>query len=144
MFERYTEKARRVISRAREQASGSASSQIEPEHLLIGLLREDKLLADRFIGSSETVGSIEGRITSRMPTRKPQITSADLPLSHTSKRVLAFAAEESERLNHRHIGTEHILMGLLREKGRLAAMILNELGFEVEALRKRFAPFHKG
>ena len=143
MFERYTARARRVISRAREQASGSASSQIEPEYLLIGLLREDKLLADRFIGSSETVGSIEGRITSRMPTRKPQITSADLPLSHTSKRVLAFAAEESERLNHRHIGTEHILMGLLREKGTLAAMILNELGLQVEALRKRFVPFHK-
>ena len=137
MFERYTERARRVISRAREQASGSASSQIEPEDLLIGLLREDKLLADRFIGSPEMIDSIERRITSRMPTRKPQITSVDLPLSHTSIRVLAYAAEESERLNHRHIGTEHILMGLLREKGTLAAMILNELGLEMEALRKR-------
>ena len=154
-----------MISCAREQASGSASSQIEPDDLLIGLLRDDKQLADRFIGSPETVDSIEGRITSGKPTREPQITSldsghrvhgrpqapvrhipalpddperwADLPLSHTSKRVLAYAAEESEHLNHRHIGTEHILLGLLREKGTLAAMILNELGLEVEALRKR-------
>lgn len=137
MFERYTARARRAISRAREQASSSASSQIEPDDLLIGLLREDKTLADRFIGSPETVDSIERRITSGTPTRKPQITPADLPLSHTSKRVLAYAAEESEHLNHRHIGTEHVLMGLLREKGTLPAMILNELGLEVEALRKR-------
>lgn len=153
-----------MISCAREQASGSVSSQIEPEDLLIGLLRENKLL-NRFIGSPETVDSIERRITSGKPTREPQITSldsghrvhgrpqapvrhipalpddperwADLPLSHTSKRVLAYAAEESDHLNHRHIGTEHILLGLLREKGTLAAMILNELGLEVEALRKR-------
>jgi ATP-dependent Clp protease ATP-binding subunit ClpC len=62
---------------------------------------------------------------------------ADLPLSHTSKRVLEYAAEESEHLNHQHIGTEHILLGLLREKGTLAAMILNELGLEVEVIRKR-------
>ena len=161
MFERYTARARRVISCAREQASGSASSQIEPEDLLIGLLREDKYL----IGSPETVDSIEKRITSGKPTREPQMTSldsghrvhgrpqapvrhipalpddperwADLPLSHTSKRVLAYAAEESEHLNHRHIGTEHILLGWLREKGTLAAMTLNELGLEAETLRKR-------
>ena len=154
-----------MISRAREQASGSASSQIEPEYLLIGLLREDKLLANWVIRSPETVASIESRLTSGKQTRELHIASlesghrihgrpqapvrhipalpddperwADLPLSHTSKRVLAYAAEESEQLNHRHIGTEHILLGLFREKGTLAAMILNELGLEVEALRKR-------
>jgi ATP-dependent Clp protease ATP-binding subunit ClpC len=163
LFERYTASARRAISRAQEQASGSASSQIEPDDLLIGLLREHNI--HRFIGSPETVDSIERRINSGRPTREPQISSLDsehrvhgrpqapvrqipalpddperwanLPLSHTSKRVLEYAAEESEHLNHRHIGTEHILLGLLREKGTLAAMILNELGLEVGAIRKR-------
>jgi ATP-dependent Clp protease ATP-binding subunit ClpC len=136
LFERYTEAARRVISRAREQASGCASSQIEPDDLLIGLLREHN--ADRFIGSPETLDSIERRITSGETNSRTADNLGQPALQPYIKPCAGICSGGvPEHLNHRHIGTEHILLGLLREKGSLAAMILNELGLKVEALRKR-------
>ena len=116
MFERYTEKARRVIFFARYEASQFGSPCIETEHLLLGLLREDKALANRFLRSSASVDSIRKQIEVHTTLREKVSTSVDLPLSHECKRVLAYGAEEAERLNHKHIGTEHLLLGLLREE----------------------------
>jgi hypothetical protein len=119
MFERYTEKARRVIFFAREEASEFGSPYVEGEHLLMGLLREDKAPANRFLRSQAAVESIRKQIENHLPIREKFSTSVDLPLSHESSRVLAFAAEESQHLNHQHIGTEHLLLGLLREENAL-------------------------
>jgi hypothetical protein len=116
MFERYTEKARRVIFFARAEASQFGSPYIETEHLLLGLLREDKALANRFLRSQAAVESIRKQIEERTTIRGPVSTSVDLPLSHECMRVLAYGAEEAGLLNHKHIGTEHLLLGLLREK----------------------------
>ena len=63
-------------------------------------------------------------------------TSIDLPLSDECKRILAYAAEEAERLNHRHIGTEHLLLGILREEKCLAAKILQERGLRLNTIRE--------
>ena len=138
MLERYTAMARRVILCACEEASCIGRCQIEPEDLLLGVLREGKVLVDRFIGPAQSVDTITGRISVEAGTRRTSRTAADLPLSHASKRVLAYAAEESDQLDHRHIGTEHLLIGLLREEGTLAATILRELGLSVRALRQGF------
>ncbi len=116
MFERYTEKARRVIFFARYEASQFGSPYIETEHLLLGLLREDKALTNRFLRSHASVESIRKQIEGHTTIREKVSTSVDLPLSNECKRVLAYAAEEAERLSHRHIGTEHLLLGLLREE----------------------------
>ena len=116
MFERYTEKARRVIFFARYEASQFGSPYIETEHLLLGLLREDKALANRFLRSHAAIESIRKQIEAHTTIREKVSTSVDLPLSHECKRVLAYGAEEAERLNHKHIGTEHLLLGLLREE----------------------------
>ena len=113
MFERYTEKARRVIFFARYEASQVGSPFIETEHLLLGLLREDKTLAKRFLPSPATVESIRKQIEGHTKFREKVSTSVDLPLSHECKRVLAYGAEETERLSQKHIGTEHLLLGLL-------------------------------
>ena len=129
MFERYTEKARRVIFFARYEASQFGSPYIETEHLLLGLLREDKQLANRFLRSHAAVDSIRKQIEGHTTAREKVSTSVDLPLSHECKRVLAYGAEEAERLNHKHIGTEHLLLGLLREEKCFAAEILHERGF---------------
>ena len=131
MFERYTEKARRVIFFARYEASQFGSPCIETEHLLLGLLREDKALANRFLRSSASVESIRKQIEAHTTLREKVSTSVDLPLSHECKRVLAYAAEEAERLNHKHIGTEHLLLGLLREEKCFAADILHERGLRL-------------
>jgi len=139
MFERYTEKARRVIFFARYEASQYGSPYIETEHLLLGLLREDKALASRFLRSAAAVDSIRKQVEAHTTIREKVPTSVDLPLSHECKRVLAYAAEEAERLNHRHIGTEHLLLGLLREEKCFAAELLHERGLRLSAVREEVA-----
>jgi ATP-dependent Clp protease ATP-binding subunit ClpC len=136
MFERYTEKARRVIFFARYEASQFGSLYIETEHLLLGLLREDKQLANRFLRSHAAVDSIRKQIEGHTTAREKVSTSVDLPLSHECKRVLAYGAEEAERLNHKHIGTEHLLLGLLREEKCFAAEILHERGLRLSTIRE--------
>jgi hypothetical protein len=137
MFERYTEKARRAVFFARYEASQFGSPYIETEYLLLGLLREDKELANRFLRSHAAVESIRKQIESHTAQREKVSTSVDLPLSHECKRVLAYGAEESERLNHKHIGTDHLLLGLLREEECFAAQLLRERGLILEAVRQQ-------
>jgi ATP-dependent Clp protease ATP-binding subunit ClpC len=133
MFERYTEKARRVIFFARYEASQFGSPYIETEHLLLGILREHKGIA-RLLPRVEAE-SIRAQIEAATPRRVPSSTSVDLPLSNEGKRVLAYGAQEAERLNHRHIGTEHLLLGLLREENCFAARLLVERGAVLAELR---------
>ena len=139
MFERYTEKARRVIFFARYEASQFGQPFIETEHMLLGLLREDKALTNRFLRSHGTVESIRREIEKQTTIRERISTSVDLPLSDECKRVLAYAAEEAERLAHKHIGTEHLLLGLMREEGSIGAKILKARGIELEAVRVELA-----
>src|ERR1700694_805344 len=140
MFERYTEKARRVIFFARYEASKFGAPAIEPEHLLLGLMREDKTLTGRFFPRAQiTIESIRREIESRTLLRERIPTSVELPLAPETKRVLAFSHEESDRLQHRHIGTEHLLLGLLREERSMAAQILFERGWRLNAVRDEIA-----
>ena len=137
MFERYTEHARRVIFFARYQASQFGCDQIEPEHLLLALFRDDPSLMKRCVPAAN-VETIRVQIQNQTPNRQRISTSIDMPLSHASKRVMAYGAEEAERMNHSLIGTEHHLLGLLREP-TLAARILKDLGVTLEAVREEIA-----
>jgi ATP-dependent Clp protease ATP-binding subunit ClpC len=139
MFERYTEKARRAIFFARYEASQFGSSKIETEHLLLGLLREDKALAHRFLRSPASFESIRKQIEARTTVREKVSTSVDMPLSEEGKRVLACAAEEADRLSHKHIATEHLLLGLLREEKCLAAEILQGYGLQLSTVREELS-----
>ncbi|RMG53629.1 MAG: ATP-dependent Clp protease ATP-binding subunit, partial [Acidobacteria bacterium] len=136
MFERYTEKARRVIFFARYEASQLGASAIEAEHILLGLLREDKDLAARLFRSLKAVEAIRREVERRTVVRKKISPTVELPLSRQAKRVLNYAAEESERLGHRSIGTEHLLLGLLREQNSLAAELLYEQGLQTGRVRE--------
>jgi ATP-dependent Clp protease ATP-binding subunit ClpC len=139
MFERYTEKLRRVICFAREEASQFGSPHIETEHFLMGLLREDKALVKQFLPSDAAVELIGKQIENHPTIREKFSTSVDLPLSHECSRVLACAAEESQHLNHKHIGTEHLLLGLLREEKCFAAEILHERGLRLSTIREQWS-----
>ncbi len=139
MFERYTERARRVIFFARYEASQFGSTTIETEHLLLGLIREDKNLTNRFLRNQSSIESIRKEIEGRTTIREKVSTSIDLPLSNECKRILAYAAEEAERLNHRHIGTEHLLLGILREEKCVAGEILHERGLRLNAIREELS-----
>lgn len=140
MFERYTEKARRVIFFARYEASQFGSPYIETEHLLLGLLREDKALSRRLLPNTSPA-EIRAQIEARTTIREKVSTSVDLPLSNECKRALTYAAEEAERLSHRHIGTEHLLLGLLREEKSFAAQLLQDSGVRLEAARETISKF---
>jgi Clp amino terminal domain, pathogenicity island component len=137
VFERYTEKARRAIFFARYEASQYGSSVIETEHLLLGLLRENPEIV-RLLPSSSTE-SIRKQIDDHTVVNQKVSVSVDLPVSNECKRVLTYGAEEAERLSHRHVGTEHLLLGLLREQSSFAAALLRERGMRIEQLRERFA-----
>jgi ATP-dependent Clp protease ATP-binding subunit ClpC len=140
MFERYTEKARRVIFFSRYEASQFGASQIEAEHILLGLIREDKKLTARFFHRSlANVELIRKEIENRTVMRDHISSQIDLPLSDGAKRALSFAAEESKLLGNRHIGTEHLLLGLLREETSIAAEILNARGLRLPDVRQDLA-----
>jgi hypothetical protein len=137
MFERYTEKARRTIFFGRYEASQFGSPYIESEHLLLGLLREDKALANTFLHSHGEVESIRKQVEGLTMIRERVSTSVDLPLSNECKRILAYATEEADKLSHKSIGTGHLFLGVLREKDCLAAKLLCERGIGLEMAREQ-------
>ena len=139
MFEKYTEGARRVIFFAHYEAARLGAEAIGPEHLLLGLMREDEALVPRVILDRAAVDSIRRRVD-ELGSSSPEGTDPrkDLPLSDDAKRALAHAHEESNRLSQRHIGTEHLLVGLLCVRDTLAERLLRERGADLESARARF------
>ena len=137
MFERYTEKARRVVFFARYEASQYGSHEIDTEHLLLGLLREDKSL-HRW-APKLSAEDIRQKIESATP-KLPQIaTTVDLPLSSAASHVLKRACDEADRLANKDIGTEHLLLGLIEERNCFAQQLLQEAGVDSGAIREYYA-----
>src|ERR1700730_7542943 len=134
MFDRYTERARRSIFFARYEASTFRSQCMDTEHLLLGILREDKRFSNELpIGTQD---AIRRRIEELKPPKGEAVpTSVDLPLSGESKRVLAFAAAESEAMLHTIIDSGHLVLGLLRVEDCLAATLLRENGVDYARYR---------
>jgi ATP-dependent Clp protease ATP-binding subunit ClpC len=133
MFERYTEKARRIIFFARYEASQYGSPYIEIAHLIFGLLRED-FATIRAVSTVEPATLRQALEPLCQERREKIATSVDLPLSHPAKRVLAYGAEEAELMGHKHIGPEHLLIGVLRENGPEVA-VLGGFGITLDASR---------
>ena len=96
-------------------------------------------LAEHFLGSPWAVESVWRRVEQSKPVSERPLGPGDLPLTNEGKRVLAFAVEEADRASNKKIGTEHLLLGLLREKKSLAAQILDERGVRLESVRKELA-----
>ncbi|HUF04951.1 MAG TPA: ATP-dependent Clp protease ATP-binding subunit [Aridibacter sp.] len=145
MFERYTEKARRVIFFARYEALQYGSEVISPEHVLLGLMREDKTISARFFPfrHSLTVDTIRREVEERIVPKERIPQSAELHLAPETKRILSYTKEESERLGSRKIGVEHILLGILREESSIAAEILYQYGVRLHGVREKISK-HSG
>jgi ATP-dependent Clp protease ATP-binding subunit ClpC len=125
MFERYSESARRTLFFARYEVTHLGGSSIEPEHILLGLIRERKGLVARILEASQvSLERIRREIEGRSVFRERIPTSVEIPFGPETQRVLSFAAEEADRLLHGGIGPEHLLLGLLREENSVAAAIL--------------------
>lgn len=137
MFERYTERSRRVIFFARYEALQYGSPKISPEHILLGLLREDKTISSRFLPfrMSLSVDGVRREVEERIVLRDRIPQSAELHLAPETKKVLFYANEESRHLKNRHIGPEHLLLGIIREEKSIAAEILVQHGLRVQDIR---------
>jgi ATP-dependent Clp protease ATP-binding subunit ClpC len=135
MFERFTETARRAVVSSKHKASYVGSPEIDTEHLLLGLLSTDKGLARRFLGSLWAADSVWRRIEQGGKIGEPIQGPCDLPLSSVGKRALSYAVEEADRVSSKHVSTEHILLGLLREEQSFAAEFLNERSVHIASTR---------
>ena len=137
MFERYTERARRVLFFARYEASQLGSITIETEHLLLGLIREGKGLTSRIFARAHlSLESIRKEVEGRSVFHEKVSTSVEIPFSIETKRVLQFSADEATKLTHNYIGTEHLLLGILCEEQSVAASILMEKGMRLQTVRE--------
>ena len=141
MFERYTERSRRVIFFARYEALQYGSPMISPEHILLGLLREDKTLSARFLPlrNSLSVDAVRREVEDRIVLRDRIPQSAELHLAPETKKILFYANEESRHLKNKHIGPEHLLLGIVREERSIAAEILLQYGLRVQDVRDELA-----
>jgi len=134
MFERYTESARRALFFARYEASELSHRSIEPTHLLLGVLRAGKGVTSKLLALSDvSYAAVRTKVEAAPGEKLP--TSVEIPFSTESKRVLDYTAQESDRLGHSYIGTEHLLLGLLREERSIAFAILS--GYEMRLERVR-------
>jgi len=137
MFEKYNEKARRALFFARYEASKLGSRVIESEHVLLGILREGEetvmnVLSHFDVKPDEIRREIEGE---RVFVERVSST-ADLPLSEETKKVLAYAAHEAESMVHPAVGSEHLLIGILRVESSLAMRVLAQAGLDLYAVRE--------
>ena len=144
MFERYTERARRTLFFARYEASELGGCAIEIEHLLLGLIREGKgLTSDVFAEAHVSLDVVRSEIRKRVPVREKLPTSVEIPFSMDVQHSLRVAAEEATRLGHNHIGTEHLLLGILADPRSLAASLLIEKGIQPDAIREQIIQLTK-
>jgi ATP-dependent Clp protease ATP-binding subunit ClpC len=135
MFERYTKAARETILVARYMASQVGSQEIETEHLLLGLLRTDKTLASRFLGSPWAAETVWRMVEQRTTIREKVPGQREISLGKALHTALRLASEEAAVLSSKQIGTEHLLLGLLREEKSLAAEMLSGLGVRLASTR---------
>jgi ATP-dependent Clp protease ATP-binding subunit ClpC len=135
LFERFTERARSVVIFAQEEARTLKHGYIGTEHILLGLLREEEGVAARVLDSLDlTFERVRTQIV-RIVGSGEEVTSGHVPFTPRAKRVLELALREALSLGHNYIGTEHILLGLVREYEGVAARVLLDFGVDAETVR---------
>ncbi len=144
MWQRFTERARKVVFYAQEEAQKFGQGYVSTEHLLLGLVRETDNLACCVI---ESLGISPIRVRSEIERQLPSADShptQDMTLTPRAKRVIDLAYEEAKNLNNNYIGTEHLLLGLCKEGDGLAGRVLSKLGLSLKALRQKVLEMQDG
>ena len=134
-FEKFSERARRVLSLAQEEAQRFNHNYIGTEHILLGLVRETDGVAAKILSS---LGVELGKVRSAVEFiigRGERPAQSEIGLTPRAKKVVELAVDEARRLNHSYIGTEHLLLGLVREGEGIAAGVLESLGVNLERVR---------
>lgn len=135
MFERFTERARQVVVLGQDEARAVKHNYIGTEHLLLGLLREEEGLAARVLGAlGVTIGTVRAEVV-RIVGEGDEVQTGQIPFTPRAKKVLDLSLREALALGHNYIGTEHILLGLVRENQGVASRILVDFGADAEKVR---------
>ncbi len=144
MFERFTERSRLVVAFASDEARTLGHADLGTEHILLGLIREEDGLAGRVLASLEiTLEHVRSEVV-RIAGQGDEVTSGQIPFTPRAKKVLELALREALSLGHNYIGTEHILLGLVRENEGVATRILLDLDADAEKIRNEIVPVFSG
>jgi ATP-dependent Clp protease ATP-binding subunit ClpC len=136
MFERFTDRARRVVVLAQEEARFLNHNYIGTEHILLGLLNEGEGIAAQALESLDIdLASVRDEVV-KIIGQGQQSPSGHIPFTPRAKKVLELSLREALQLGHNYIGTEHILLGLIREGEGVAAQVLQQLGAELQKVRQ--------
>ncbi len=137
MFDKFTDRARKVMSLGRQEAQRFNHEYIGTEHILLGLVQEGTGIAAKVLKNLDVdPNEIRSEVEKMIPQGPPSITAQQLPFTPRAKRVLELAKEEAGNLGHDYIGTEHLLLGLLRESEGVAAQVLESMGLKLDEVRQ--------
>jgi ATP-dependent Clp protease ATP-binding subunit ClpC len=140
VFERFTERARQVVVLAQDEARTLGHGYIGTEHLLLGLIREQDGVAARALGALGVTEDDARAQVAAMVVAGDDAATGQIPFTRRAKEVLELALREALALGHNYIGTEHILLGLLRENQGIGAQVLRDLGADPERVRSEILP----
>jgi ornithine carbamoyltransferase len=143
MWQRFTERARRVVFFAQEEAGRLGENQVSTEHLLLGLVREDDSVAAQVLKRMDIPTARIRQEVERQITRGDGRLGADMQLTPRAKRVIDLAYDEARDIGNEYIGTEHLLLGLIREKEGLAGQILTKLGADLATAKDAVIRYQK-
>lgn len=138
MFKRFTERARRVIILAREEAERHHHEYLGTEHILLGMLKDGGGIAITVLQKAGlSIDQVRLEIERHLPRNANSLIVGEIPFTPKAKKVLEYAVEEARLMGHNYIGTEHLLLGLLKEKEGIAAKVLNGLGVRLVETREK-------
>ena len=142
MFDRFTDRAKKVMTLARKAAIELGHDQIGAEHILIGLIDESTSVAVNVLkGRGVDLEQLRRDVVAAVVPGQRPVTAGQMPFTRQAKQVLEMALEEAGLLDHHYLGTEHLLLGLLREDAGIAGRVLRQQGFAVDALRQAVRDF---
>lgn len=137
MYERFTDRARKVMQLANQEAQRFNHEYIGTEHILLGLVKEGSGVAANVLKNLDVdLRKIRLEVEKIVQSGPDMVTMGKLPQTPRAKKVIEYAMEEARNLNHNYVGTEHLLLGLLREQEGVAAQVLMNLGLKLEDVRE--------
>ena len=143
MYERFTDRARKVMQLANQEAQRFNHEYIGTEHVLLGLVKEGSGVAANVLKNLDVdLRKIRLEVEKLVQSGPEMVTMGKLPQTPRAKKVIEYSMEEARNLNHNYVGTEHILLGLLREQEGVAAQVLMNLGLKLEEVREAVSYTH--
>src|SRR6058998_2384651 len=137
MFERFTDRARKVMALANQEAQRFNHEYIGTEHILLGLVKEGSGVGANVLKNLDVdLRKVRLEVEKLVKSGPDMVTMGKLPQTPRAKKVIEYAIEEARNLNHNYVGTEHLLLGLLREQEGVAAQVLMNLNLKLEEVRE--------